>query len=82
MGSGSHTLVPPFKKIEFFIWPPSPSPKLATPPPPSPVAEVPPEPEVVGFSCFIACENMGVNLKFHVTNIFLHLHAFENLGGG
>ena len=22
----------------------------------------------VGFSCFIACENMGVNLKFQVTN--------------
>ena len=28
--------------------------------------------------CFIACEHMGVNLKFHVTNTFL----FGNMGGG
>ena len=26
--------------------------------------------------------NMGVNLKFHVSNTFLCLHAFGNLGGG
>ena len=37
---------------------------------------------VVGFSCLIACKNMGVNLKFHVSNTFLCLHAFGNVGGG
>ena len=30
----------------------------------------------VGFSCLIACRNLGVNLKFHVSNTFLCLHAF------
>ena len=30
----------------------------------------------------IACENMGVNLNFHVSNTFLCLHAFGNMGGG
>ena len=35
----------------------------------------------VGFSCFIAYEDMGVNLKFHVSNTFLCLHAFGNVGG-
>ena len=34
------------------------------------------------FSCFTACENIGVNLKFHVTNTFLYLHAFGNVVGG
>ena len=37
---------------------------------------------VVGLSCLIACRNMGVNLKFHVSSIFLCLHAFGNVGGG
>ena len=37
---------------------------------------------VVGFSCLIACRNMGVNLKFHVSNTFLCLQAFGNVGGG
>ena len=37
---------------------------------------------LVGFSCFIACENMGVNLKFHLTNTLLCLHVFGNGGGG
>ena len=32
--------------------------------------------------CFIACENMGVNLNFHVSIAFLCLHAFGNMGGG
>ena len=36
----------------------------------------------VGFSCFIACEIMGGNLNFHVSNTFLRLHAFGNRGGG
>ena len=36
----------------------------------------------VGFSCLIACRNMGVNLKFHVSNTFLCLHAIGNVGGG
>ena len=36
----------------------------------------------VSFSCFIACENMGVNLNFYVSNTFLCLHAFGNMGGG
>ena len=36
----------------------------------------------VGFSCFIACESMGVNLNFHVSIAFLCLHAFGNMGGG
>ena len=31
---------------------------------------------------FIAFENMGVNLKFHVTNAFLCFIAFGNVGGG
>ena len=35
----------------------------------------------VGFSCFIACENMGMNLNFHVSNTFMRLHAFGNMGG-
>ena len=35
---------------------------------------------VVGFSCLSACRNMGVNLKFHVSNTFLCLHAFGNVG--
>ena len=29
--------------------------------------------------CF---ENMGGNLNFHVSNTFLCLHAFGNMGGG
>ena len=36
---------------------------------------------LIGFSCFIAYENMGVDLKFHVSNIFFCLHAFGNVGG-
>ena len=36
----------------------------------------------VGFSCLIACRNMGVNLKIHASNAFLSLHAFGNVGGG
>ena len=35
----------------------------------------------VGFLCLIACRNMGVNLKFHVSTIFLCLHGFGNVGG-
>ena len=34
----------------------------------------------VGFSCFMAYENMGVYLKFYVPNTFLCLHAFGNVG--
>ena len=30
----------------------------------------------------LACENMGVNLNFHVSNTFLCLHAFGNMDGG
>ena len=36
----------------------------------------------VGFSCFIACENMGGNLNIRVSNTFLCLHAFGNMSGG
>ena len=35
-----------------------------------------------GARCFIACENIGGNLNFHVSNTFLCLHAFGNMGGG
>ena len=37
---------------------------------------------VLGFSCLMACRNMGVNLKFHASNTFLCLQAFGNVGGG
>ena len=36
---------------------------------------------LVGFSCLIACRNMCVSPKFHVSNSFLCLHAFGNVGG-
>ena len=67
----------PLQKIEFFIRSPSPSPE-----PTSSSQEGFPSRTFVGFSCFIACENMGVNLNFHVSIAFLCLHAFGNMGGG
>ena len=67
----------PLQKIEFFIRSSSPSPE-----PTSSSQEGFPSRTFVGFSCFIACENMGVNLKFHVSIAFLCLHAFGNMGGG
>ena len=36
----------------------------------------------VGFSCLIACRNLGMNLKIHVSNAFLCFNAFGNVGGG
>ena len=61
----------PLQKIEFFIRSPSPSPE-----PTSSSQEGFPSRTFVDLSCFIACENMGVNLNFHVSIAFLCLHAF------
>ena len=66
----THPCAPP-QRIEFFIRSPSPSPK--------PVAEGFPGRAFVGFSCFIVCGNMGVNLKFSCPKPFL---VFACLCGG
>ena len=71
----------PVQNIQLFIRSSSPSTKPRSPPPPSPVVQEGfPSRTFVGFSCLIACGNMGVNLKFHVSHTFLCLHAFGNVG--
>ena len=73
----------PLQRTESFIRRPSPSRKPSTPPSPSPFADgFPSSQPFLGFSCFIACANMGVNLRFHVPNTFLCLHIFGNAGRG
>ena len=34
------------------------------------------------FSCLIACGNLGMNLKIHVSNTLLCFNTFGNVGGG